>query len=388
MSRCFCAMATLLVFSFSTAMSLGDRATAQPADQGPPPGGDHPTDERLGDTSILMGRVPVPEDVGSCGSEPGYTRLLCLIDLLKADVSEDLLDLMQLDYSVATAKIWSNLPAGAVPDRPGVYLGEFSVKQRGIVKVILMEAASLTTNEGYDELEQTLNADDYIGTVSTDYKAGYASYNTKFALLGEPSETGTWQLYYGGHHLAFANTYSDGALAGATPSFRGIEPFPRFEMNGRENMPLMQEREAFTALLRSLDDDQQAAARLEGTYRDILAGPQQDDAIPDEQEGLSVSGLSADQQALLLAAIETYVGDINDADAAAYMAKYTEELPETFLGFTGTTEVNTEDDYVRIHGPSLWIEFSLQSNKSTGEVGNHPHSVWRDRSDDYGGNTE
>ncbi|QUS37130.1 DUF3500 domain-containing protein (plasmid) [Falsirhodobacter algicola] len=298
------------------------------------------------------------------------------------------MDRLQQDYSVATAQIWSNLPAGAVPDRPGVYLGEFDQKQRGIIKAIMMEATGTAPDEGFDELLQINNADDYIGTVSTDYKAGYASYNTKIAFLGTPDRTGTWELYYGGHHLAFANTYRDGALVGATPSFRGVEPFPRFEMNGRENMPLTQERAAFTALLRSLSDDQREAARLEGRYRDILAGPGEDDAIPDTQEGLNVSELSADQQDLLMAAVATYVDDIDAADAARYMEKYRGQLADTVLGFSGTTEVNTEDDYVRIHGPSLWIEFSLQSNKSTGEIGNHPHSVWRDRQDDYGGNTE
>lgn len=344
------------------------------------------TDARLGDTSILMGSVEIPATADSCGTDPGFTRLVCLIDLLKSDASEDLLTVMQLDYSVAEAQNWSNLPAGAFPARPGAYLGEFSADQLGLVKAILMEAASLTDNEGFDEMEQTLNADDYIGTVSDDTKAGYSSYNSKFAFLGTPSDSGTWQLYYGGHHFAFANTYTDGVLAGATPSFRGIEPFPAFDMNGQENVPLTQERDAFAALLNALSADQQTAATLDGTYRDIIAGPQSDDAIPDAQEGLAVSELDQAQQALLLAAIETYVGDINDADAATYMAQYTAELPDTVLGFSGTPDMNSEDDYVRIHGPSLWLEFSLQSNKSTGEEGNHPHSVWRDINDDYGGN--
>ncbi len=351
-------------------------------------GGPPESDGRTGDTSILMGSVEIPESASACGTDAGYDRLLCLIDLLKSGASDEILAVMQLDYSVAEAKNWSNLPAGAFPARPGAYLGEFSTEQLGLVKAILMEAASLTDNEGYDEMEQTLNADDYIGTVSDDTKAGYSSYNSKFAFLGTPGETGTWQLYYGGHHFAFANTYTDGVLAGATPSFRGIEPFPSFEMNDRTNVPLTQERDAFAALLQSLSAEQQAAATLEGTYRDIIAGPQSDDAIPDAQEGLNVSELDEAQQALLLTAIETYVGDINDADAATYMAKYTSELPDTVLGFSGTTDMNSEDDYVRIHGPSLWLEFSLQSNKSTGEDGNHPHSVWRDQTDDYGGNTE
>ncbi|WP_341365950.1 DUF3500 domain-containing protein [Yoonia sp. BS5-3] len=349
-------------------------------------GGGPPVDERLGNTSILMGSVEIPASADSCDGDEGYARMLCLIDLLKADVSDEIMANLQLDYSVSEAQNWSNLPAGAFPARPGVYLGEFSSDQLGLVKAILIAAAGEADNEGFDEMVQTLNADDYIGTVSDDTKAGYSSYNSKFAFLGTPGNSGTWQLYYGGHHFAFANTYTDGVIAGATPSFRGIEPFPSFEMNDRENVPLTQERDAFAALLNALSADQQAAATLEGTYRDIIAGPQSDDAIPDAQEGLAVSELDAAQQALLLAAVATYVGDINAEDAATYMAKYIAELPDTVLGFSGTPDMNSEDDYVRIHGPSLWIEFSLQSNKSTGEDGNHPHSVWRDQTDDYGGN--
>ena len=362
-------------------------------DHGPGPGGRPAPDSeasqaiqaRLGDTSTLMDFVAIPESTEACQSDDQYSELLCLIDLLKDSASDEQLEYLQLDYSVEQAQNWSNLPAGAFPARPGIFLGELDVQQRGFVKAILMAATGTQDNEGFDEMVQTLNADDYISTVSTDYKAGYSSFNTKLAFLGEPSKTGTWQLYYGGHHFAFSNTYIDGELAGATPSFRGIEPFPSFEMNGRTNVPMLQERDSFAAFLNSLSQAQQEAAKLAGTYRDILAGPQADDAIPDQQEGLYVSELSDAQVDLLLVAIQTYVGDVNAQDAAAFMVKYIEELPETVVGFSGTTDLNSEDDYVRVHGPSLWIEFSLQSNKSTDKPGNHPHSVWRDISLDYGG---
>ncbi len=360
---------------------------SQPAG-GPPNDGEGPeADPRLGDTSTLMGTAPIPDVVDECGTEASYARLLCLTELLTTSIEdEDLLGYLQDDYSVEEAQNWSNLPAGAFPARPGALLGECTILQRGIVKAIMMKATGAADNEGFDEMVQTLNADDYIAAVSTDYVAGYSSFNTKFAFLGTPAETGTWQLYYGGHHFAFTNTYTDGALVGATPSFHGIEPFPAFDMNGVTNIPLTQERDAFAALLSSLTDEQQAAATLAGSYRDILAGPQADDAIPTDQEGMPVSDLDSDQQALLTAAIATYVEDISEAEAAAYMQQYISEYPDTVLGFTGTTDVNSEDDYVRVHGPSLWLEFSLQSNKSTGEDGNHPHSVWRDINDDYGGN--
>jgi hypothetical protein len=382
-------------FSFAAlATILSLPAFAQETHDGPPPmsAEDQALSEalqtRMGDTSTLMETVPIPESAADCGDTPGYDRMLCLIELLKADVSDDNLERLQVEYSRTEAEYWSNLPAGAFPKRPGVLLGELNTKQRGLVKAIMLEVTSHETDEGFDEMIQTMNADDYINTVSTDYKAGYSSFNTKIAFLGTPAATGIWELYYGGHHMAFANTYVDGKLAGATPSFRGIEPFPYFEMNGRVNEPLTQERDAFATLLSALSDDQRQAATIEGTYRDIIAGPQADDAIPDAYEGLPVSELDDSLKAMLLKAIETYVGDISDADAAPYMEKYTSELPDTYLGFSGTPQLSAEDDYVRVHGPSIWIEFSLQSNKSTEKVGNHPHSVWRDRTDDYGGQTE
>ncbi len=266
-------------------------------------------------------------------------------------------------------------------------MGELTEEQRGLAKAILSEAMGLAENEGYDELEQVLNADDYIETVTTDH-AGYSSSNVYLGFLGTPAATGTWQLYYGGHHTAVANTFKDGALVSGTPSFRGIAPFPTFTMNDRDNIPLLQERDAFAAMLGSLSAEQQTAATIDGTFTDILAGAPGDDAIATTQEGISVADLTPAQQALVVAAIETYVGDINAGDAAPLMAKYTTELPQTVIGFSGTTAMDSENDYVRIDGPSLWIEFSLQSNKSTGEDGNHPHSVWRDKTFDYGGNTE
>lgn len=340
---------------------------------------------RLTTSNINFGATAIPDTSAACGTEPGTVRLICLIDLLKSGASTEVLAHLQKDYSVAEAKKWSNLPAGGYRDRPGITLGELSEEQRGLVKAILTEAMGLAPNEGTDELVEVLNADDYIETVTTDH-AGYSSSNFYLAFLGNPAAAGTWQLYYGGHHTAVTNTFKDGALVGATPSFRGIEPFPPFTMNGRENIPLLQERDAFAAMLASLSADQQTRSKLKGTFTDVIAGPQKDDAIATTQEGISVADLSAEQQALVIAAIETYVGDIDAANAATVMAKYKAELPQTVIGFSGTTSLNSENDYVRIDGPSIWLEFSMQSNKSTGAEGNHPHSIWRDKTWDYGGN--
>jgi hypothetical protein len=330
-------------------------------------------------TNIDIGATPLPE---VCADQEGHAKLVCLADALKAGLTPEMLAQTELPYSVDDAKKWSNFPPMGYRDRVGPTLGDFTADQRGLIKAILTTASSLTPNEGYDELEQILNADDFL--IAETGETGFSSSNYHIAFLGTPAATGTWQLYFGGHHLAVSNTYTDGVLTGATPSFRGVEPFTTFTQNGRENAPMAQEQAAFAAVLTSLTPDQAAKAGLADSYPNIIAGPQQDDAIPAASEGIKAGELSADQQALVMAAIATYVGDVASPDAEAILARYQAELAETFIAFSGTPNLDTENDYIRIDGPSIWIEISIQPGRSIPGV--HPHTVWRDKAADYGGN--
>lgn len=340
---------------------------------------------RYANINIDLGATVATDAASTCGSHASHARLVCLADQLKATLTPALLSEFQRPYTVAEAKKWSNFPPVGYPDRIGPTLGDFTPEQRGLIKAMLLDAASLTSNEGYDELEQILNADDYLAENTAD-SAGFSSSNYHIALLGTPAATGTWQLYFGGHHFAMTNTYKDGVMLGATPSFRGVEPFVPFTENGRENAPMLQEQAAFAAMLAALTPDELALAKLSGTYTDIIAGPQKDDAIPTTAEGLRLGGAGPQVQALALAAMETYVRDVNATSADVITAKYAAEIADTFIGFSGTATVDAENDYVRIDGPSVWIEFSMQPGRSI--EGIHPHSVWRDKVADYGGNRE
>ncbi len=321
--------------------------------------------------------------VNVCADQSGHAKLVCFADALKASVSPEILAKLQRPYSVEDAKKWSNFPPFGYRDRVGPTLGELTKPQLALVKAMLKQAASDAADEGYDEIEQILAADEYLAANTSD-GAGFASGNYHVALLGTPAETGTWEFYFGGHHLAFGNTYTDGKLTSATPSFRGVEPFTPFQQGGHDHAPLVQEQAAFAAMLSGLSADEQAKAKFSQTYTNIIVGPQQDGAFPTTREGLKVGELSPDKQALVLKAIETYVLDINQPDSVVLMEKYKSELAETYVGFAGTTAMNAENDYVRIDGPSLWIESSMQPGRSLPGV--HPHSVWRDRISDYGGN--
>lgn len=331
--------------------------------------------------STPLGPVETTVADRACRSQ-GPARLVCLADLLKKGMAPELLARLQRPYSVQDGKKWSNFPPLVYHDRVGVTLGEFSPAQLATVKAILKESTGIAADEGYDEVEQILNADDFLKANST--QTGFASGNFQIAFLGTPAAKGTWQLYFGGHHIALSMTYRDGALAGATPSFRGVEPFTTYNANGRDNAPLAQEQRAFADALRALSPAEQAQARLSQTYTDLIAGAQGDDNFPATKAGVRAAELSQEKRALLLAAIERYVGDVHGPDAATLMAKYRGQIADTWLSYSGTPSLTAENDYVRIDGPSLWIEFSMQPGRIVPGV--HPHSVWRDRGSDYGGN--
>ncbi|MGY1706413.1 DUF3500 domain-containing protein [Geodermatophilus sp. SYSU D00697] len=357
---------------------------------------------------------------GSSTSTAGSGDVVALAEAFAATLDEDQAEALQQDYTFENASNWSNFPnalltgdfgfpgggapsggppsggppSGGAPTgggagstsstgRVGLQTDSLTDEQWSALEDLLAGVTGSAANEGFDEILQHLAADDYL----TDNGGGddYGRGNYFIAFLGEPSASGTWELQFGGHHLAVANTYIDGALAGATPSFRGIEPQSTVEQDGETVQPEQQEQAAFAALLGSLDDDQLATAQLSTSYNDILLGPGNDWAFPETSEGLVGSELTDDQKALLLAAIATYVGDVDDANAQSILAGYESELDDTYVAFSGNSSISGVGDYVRIDGPSVWIEFSLQNGIVL--EGAHPHAVWRDKQSDYAGLT-
>jgi hypothetical protein len=317
-----------------------------------------------------------------------------LAQAFQATLGTDLQSQLLQDYSLANAKLWSNLPqallsggmgggpgGGGTGARIGLSLADLDATQLAAFNALLAAATGSAAGLGFDEIQQNLNADEYLADNGGGSDYGRTGYY--MAFLGTPSDSGTWEFQFGGHHLAVANTYTNGALAGATPAFRGIEPNGSFQYNGTTNQPMAVKEAAFAALLGSLSTDQLTTAELASVYSDLVLGPGEDWAFPTTREGLQVSALPADQKKLALAAIAGYVNDIADSDAAVILKRYESELDETYIAYSGTPALTQQNDYIRIDGPSVWIEFSMQ--RGIVLSGNHPHSVWRDRTTDYGG---
>ncbi|AUD05807.1 DUF3500 domain-containing protein [Spirosoma pollinicola] len=321
-----------------------------------------------------------------CASVKGLEKIVCLADAFNATLTSEQRAMLQLTYSKADATKWSNFPEfSARPRRVGIQLGTLNAAQLTAAKALMAAVmAQNVPNEGFDELEGNLAADDYFG--KTTGKTGtFSSGNYYMAFLGTPSTTGLWELQFGGHHYAFANTYNGGNVAGVTPSFRGVEPMSAVTVNGHTYQPVAQEQQAFGTMLGSLSSNEQAAARLSSSFSDVVLGPDRDGQFPSKKLGLKVGDLPAARQKLVLNAIKLYVNDLDPATAAPVLANYTAELADTYIAYAGSGSMSQQNDYVRIDGPGVWIEYSAQPSRDfPGTV--HPHSVWRDHRTDYGGN--
>ncbi|WP_436535468.1 DUF3500 domain-containing protein [Actinoplanes sp. HUAS TT8] len=273
---------------------------------------------------------------------------------------------------------WSNFPASTVA-RKGVALKDLSETQRAAALAMMKVALSA---DGYQQVLNIQKADDYLNGLGGQGADGFGNLVDYYvAVYGTPSATDPFMVQFGGHHLARNLTYN-GTKVSQTPQFVGSEP-TSFESGGQTVAPVKDESTAMFAMIASLGDSEKAAAKLtSGTYDDLMMGPTHDDGQFPASEGLAVSTLTDAQKKLVLAAIAPYVDDLADDAAAKLLAKYTSELDSTKIAWANNTGPDDESSYLRIDGPSVWIEFINTRSMSTPNI--HYHSVYRDKTDDYG----
>lgn len=311
-------------------------------------------------------------------------RIVAISDSLKATLSSSQLSTLQLSYSVANSQNWSNLPTSFQP-RIGIGLGTLNNAQLTLAKALIKEISGSTINEGYAEFQQLLLADDYLlaNGGGNSYGAGlyYLCFN------GTPSLDGLFSIKVGGHHLQIENTYNKGVMVGATPHFEAVEPLS-FVSGGNTYEPINQEKNALANMFSTLSSGELATAKLNTNFSDVLMGAKnngsyKDWIFPATKLGLKVGLLSAAQKQNVFEAIKTYVLDVDDIDATAILNQYQKELDETYISYSGNANLNSKNDYIRIDGPGVWIEFTVQGGIVLSGV--HYHSIWRDHYRDYGG---
>lgn len=316
-------------------------------------------------------------------------KVVCLAEAFKATLTSTQIASLQIAYTLENAKRWSNLPCG-LSCRNGLAFSSLTSTQLAAAKAVIQAASGTTTDEGYSEFTQINAADDVLGTKSGNSNS-YSSGNYVIAFLGTPSTSGTWMLQFGGHHYAQNITYTDGVVVSVTPSHQGIEP-KTWTTGVTTYAPLASERSVMADMLASFTASELASAKISSTFSDVLMVPgSTTNTMPATKQGIKVSTLSAAAQAKVLAAMAPWLNDM-DADATAkFTSIYSDELANTYVTYasnnSGTSGnassfFTTNTDYVRIDGPSVWIEFICQTGVVyPSEI--HYHSVYRDHTRDY-----
>ncbi len=269
---------------------------------------------------------------------------------------------------------WSNLPTG-IYQRAGLRMGDLSQEQRDAVFAVVEATLS---PEGYQRVVDQVVGDEVLKNEDGGGNLIFGQDEFYFSILGTPSASDPWMWQFGGHHLAINATIVGGTIV-LTPSLTGGQPI-QYTIDGRAVYQWQAENDAAFALVNALNADQQAQAILGDSYVQLVLGPGQDGKTI-QPEGIQVSELTAEQQALLLDLVKVHVDLLKADDAAAKMAEVEANLADTWFAWYGPT-TNGEAAYYRIQGPTIFLEYAPQS--MGGSAIDHIHAMFRDPTNDYG----
>lgn len=384
------------------------------------------------DTEDTARASAASEGTGSRTGNANTAEVVAAAEAFLDTLSDEQREAVVLDYDDgAKTTGWSNFPTTFV-ERNGISLADLDEEQKEAALAV-MEAA--LSEQGYEEMLAVQAADGYLdenqdqseteGSQDTDGQEqqdreedagpgeggedrppsgmpegageppedgdgsgprgggpGELSFGEDqyyLAFFGEPGETDSFMVQYGGHHLAYNITYSGDDVT-LSPSLTGTEPL-EFEYRGESYEPLADKREAALGAVDSLDQEQLAEAEIDNPSNDLVLGPGEDGPFP-EEEGVLVSDLSQEQQDRVTAMLNAWVGDLDEEAAESLVEQYVSEYGQTYLSWSGSTDPDDVATYIRLDGPSAWIEFSNQPGVETPEA--HEHTMFRDQNADYG----
>ena len=354
--------------------SASPSSTSSQPSGGPGGGGGGPGGGGMGEVTEV--------NLNTDGASPGGANTAAVAaatTAFLATLDDTKKDTVEYNFSENKARqTWSNFPTTTVP-REGIVLADLTADQLKAAYAMLSVALSA---DGAAQNTAIQQSDDELSRVSSSGASDFGALKDYYiAVYGPPSETEPFMVQFGGHHLARSLTYN-GDKVSQTPQFVGSEP-TSFTVDGQTVEPVKAEASAMFGMIEGLTDAQRTSAELtSGTFDDLLMGPGKDSGNFPTSEGLLVSELNDDQKQQVMAAVRAYAGDLATDAADKLIAQYESQLDQTRIAWSNNTGPTDENSYIRIDGPSVWIEFINTRSRSTPDI--HYHSVYRDKTNDYG----
>ncbi len=182
-----------------------------------------------------------------------------------------------------------------------------------------------------------------------------------------------WGWRWEGHHLSRRFNIINGHVS-VTPFFLGAWP----TVNNAGLKAMEREEWAARELIVSMNDDQRASAIIHELPLGQHLTQNKAYVTPLETAGVPASGMTTDQQALVMETIHKYLDTLPDPIAASHLDRLQAAgFENIYFAWAGSIEAQNPY-YYRLQGPTFLLEQDNSRNRGT-----HIHSVWRDFAEDF-----
>lgn len=261
-------------------------------------------------------------------------------------------------------------------ERKGLALKDMTPTQKHLAGTLLSAGLS---QQGFIKATTIMSLEDILRIMEKDSGVRRNPEGYYFSIFGKPSATGTWAYRVEGHHLALNFTLAKGKVTGA-PNFMGTNPAEVREGPRKGLRVLHAEEDLARALLKALTPEQKKVAIVnKEAYKDIITMASRKASLEGQPTGLQASKMNAKQRAMLLDVLDEYASNLPEEIAQDRMGRAKKAGTNLFFVWAGGENLG-DPHYYRIQGPDFIVEYDNTQNNA-----NHVHSVWRDLTNDFGG---
>lgn len=325
--------------------------------------------------ALLAIGIPVAAAaVARVNQQPGAKMTEAATKLLEG-LPEELKDQASFGFDDPERINWHFIPR----DRKGAVLKAMTPDQRELAKGLLRAG---TSESGYQTALNVMMLEAILRDIENTERARQIRNPLLYyvSIFGKPSNEGTWGWKFEGHHLCVNYTVKGGVVIAETPLFYGANPgkVPSGPHEGLRTLP--REEDLARKLYTSLQGDKRKKATIaEKAPPEIQSGTQNTEPKSLPLDGIAYSDLGDEQKKLIDQILHVYVdkhppeisskllGQVNDAGK-----------DQIHFGWAGPDGVG-QPHYYRIQGPTFIIEYNNTQNNA-----NHIHSVWRNKSGEFG----
>ena len=257
--------------------------------------------------------------------------------------------------------------------RKGARLEEMTADQKAAAMSLLKTGLSA---KGYETATTIIGLESLLADLEGAKGAMVRNPNWYFvSVFGEPSAAGKWGWRFEGHHLSVNYTLDKGEVVSATPMLLASNPAEVKDGDKKGLRPLPEIEDHARALIKSLDEKQDAVARQPKEFAEIKEGqPKADVGNP---VGIPAADLTGGQRETLYKLLAAYTNRMPD-DIAAAESKRAKDTPagKLFFAYSGGATPGKPYTY-RVYAPEFVVEFLNVQADSARNPANHIHSAWR-----------